>query len=354
MAAFTTQRGRSRNKSLIIPIIFGFSILAVFFTVYALSIMANDYNTDVSAIDITPPSSRNNQNQIPKTTTTSTTTAADDSNNNNSYTSCLEETLQNLPIGKGAGRLRRNLMVWAHHYDARNSQWNQDIRFDPLPELSSEHCSVWEVGAHTRAEDSATFLQQYPHCQYHAYEPIPNYYKQLVRHWKVKHTTDNADNMHLHNYGLGGNHFQFPVSSDMLKNQATYIGDAAASAAAADNDESSPSQQQQQQSQQKDGDTTATIQTFAYAVNDAGGNKPTVLHMNCEGCEWDLLQQAMDTNFLQDIPVIQIGFHNYGSVGLGARAIEYCQLRLQLSKTHTLVPGAVPFAWERWVLVKRK
>ncbi len=81
------------------------------------------------------------------------------------------------------------------------------------------------------------------------------------------------------------------------------------------------------------------------------GSKPTLLHMNCEGCEWDLLSQDLEreNSFVSDIPVIQIGFHNYGEVGLGKRALEYCDIRKKMSRTHRLV-GAVPFAWERWVL----
>lgn len=241
------------------------------------------------------------------------------------YTSCLEETLQSLPIGKGPRHKRKNLpddqlLVWAHHFDARSGKWNMDIRFEEMEELTHQPCSVWEVGAHTKAEDSSVLLKKYPNCEYHAYEPIPNYFASLAKHW------EDTSNMYTHNYGLAHEDGEFKVSSSLLKGQSTYIGDS-----------------------KNEGDVLATIKSFEFAVKEAG-SKPTLLHMNCEGCEWDLLSQGIEDGFISDIPVVQIGFHNYGQVGLGKRAIEYCEIRKKLSRTHRLVDGAVPFAWERWVL----
>jgi len=234
------------------------------------------------------------------------------------YTSCLEEALMNLPIGKGR--------VWAHHWDARNPQWNQDIRFAEMPELASSQntsCSVWEVGAHKRADDTRTLLGKYPKCEYHAYEPIPVFFATLSKHWK------STLNVHTHNYGLAKEDGGFKVTDSIIKGQSTYIGDS-------------------KESEGGEG-VTAVIKSFDYAVREAGA-KPTLLHMNCEGCEWTLLPGAVESGFIQDIPVIQIGFHNYGNVGLGKRVIEYCEIRQQLNHTHDLVDGAVPFGWERWVL----
>jgi len=56
----------------------------------------------------------------------------------------------------------------------------------------------------------------------------------------------------------------------------------------------------------------------------------------------------IETGLVSKIEVIQIGVHNYGSVGLGKRAIELCDMHASLSKTHQLLDW-VPFGWERWV-----
>lgn len=94
---------------------------------------------------------------------------------------------------------------------------------------------------------------------------------------------------------------------------------------------------------------TAHIKSFATAVTDAGGQIPTLLHINCEGCEWDMLPAAKQAGFLDDIEVIQFGTHNYGTVGLGNRVWQLCEIRQLLSETHDMAPGGVAFGWERWI-----
>ncbi len=152
------------------------------------------------------------------------------------YQSCLEETLLNLPIGKGPPHKRKNLpddqlMVWTHHYDARNlEKWNQDIRFEDLKELRNPDrpCSVWEVGAHKKADDSKQLMKKYPNCEYHGYEPIPGFFATLSKNW------EGTSNMHLHNYGLAREDGEFRVASSVLNGQGTYIGDASKSNSSSD------------------------------------------------------------------------------------------------------------------------
>ena len=69
--------------------------------------------------------------------------------------------------------------------------------------------------------------------------------------------------------------------------------------------------------------------------------------MNCEGCEWEFLVDAKQHGFLDKVPVIQVGWHNYGDVGLGARAWQLCEIRHMLSQTHVLTSG-LAFGWDRW------
>lgn len=180
-------------------------------------------------------------------------------------------------------------------------------------------CSIWEVGAHTEAQDSRDFLTQYPNCDFHAYEPIPPFFNQLNQKWAAE------KRMTLHNYGLADKLSQIQVSVESLQGQSTFIAE------------------------ESGGSITAWIKPFDTAIYEAGGKKPTVLHMNCEGCEWEMLPQAINSGFIRDIPVIQFGTHNYGSKGLGSRAWELCEIRNMLNKTHVMVNG-VAFAWERWVL----
>jgi hypothetical protein len=75
------------------------------------------------------------------------------------------------------------------------------------------------------------------------------------------------------------------------------------------------------------------------------------LLFNTNSQRWDLLPAAIESGFVKGIEVIQIGFHNYGSVGLGRRALDYCAIRKGLSETHYL-DFVSPFAWEQWRLKK--
>ena len=71
----------------------------------------------------------------------------------------------------------------------------------------------------------------------------------------------------------------------------------------------------------------------------------SLLHMNCEGCEWELLESIIENDEHLNISVIQFGSHYFPEVkDIAAR---YCKVREQLSKTHRMVYGQ-SWAWERW------
>ena len=219
--------------------------------------------------------------------------------------------------------IERLQVALPHHLIAETGVWNQDIRLEPLPYLKSvEKCSIWEVGAHTEAADSSQFMASYPHCHFHAYEPVPMFAEILKRKW----ASDNR--LLIHEYGIGGKSLQLHMNKNSLRGQGTFI-----SSETSDNhgDESS---------------VNISIKSFSDAEAEADG-LPTLLHLNCEGCEWELLKQAATSWSLARIPIIQIGWHNYGG-DLGLRVWQTCEIREELSKTHQLVVGAA-FGWDRWL-----
>ena len=252
------------------------------------------------------------------------------------YTRCLEEVFLNLPLGPGRPILKKKLKIppgilstFAHHYDAGNRhKWNHKRTFDKIDNISNNSsCSIWEIGAHTSAVQSQQFLDMYGHCKYHAYEPIPMYHDELTKKWS------NDDRMTTHNYGIGKGNSTFHVPKKGLQDQSTFLADFTET----EGDVGGADQM-----------ITATVRSFEYAIQEAG-KKPSLIHMNCEGCEWSLVPEAIESGFFEGIDVIQIGFHNYGKVGLGQRALEYCEIRRGLSRTHNL-DFVVPFAWEQWRL----
>ena len=102
---------------------------------------------------------------------------------------------------------------------------------------------------------------------------------------------------------------------------------------------------------------TGQIRSFDFELSEIGQLHnceadaviSTLLDINCEGCEYDLLLQAKKHGFIERVSVVLIGWHAYGKDGVGARAWELCQVRAMLSETHIMWYG-LESGWERWVL----
>lgn len=224
-----------------------------------------------------------------------------------------ERTVKNHP-----GFEQRSSVAFAHHYDAGRSLWNEEERFMPEHTLRGPGCSIWEVGANIKASDSRQFMSIFPDCQFHAYEAVPQFADSLLQHWSNE---KGATQLHIHAYGLGGRSRTFTMHEASLAGQSTFI----------------------QESYQ--GNISVQVKTFDEAVEEAHGI-PTMISLNCEGCEWDLLRAGLDSGFLQQVSVIQIGWHNYGE-HIGERVLQLCTLRQRLGISHDFVTG-VAFGWERW------
>jgi len=229
---------------------------------------------------------------------------------------------------------------FAHHGDTGDyKRWNKSIqmaRDSPMPQLQQgtekSPCLVLEIGAHREAISSRGHIKKYPNCQYHAYEVIPQFAEELKDNW------EGEPRMHVHPYGLAENDMEIKVDIEALAGVSTFTGESVGGKTA-------------------ESTVTGQIRSFDFALSEIGQlhNRtadaviPTLLDINCEGCEYNLLLQAKKHGFIERVPVILIGWHAYGEVGVGARAWELCQVRAMLSETHRMAYG-LGFGWERWVL----
>jgi len=231
---------------------------------------------------------------------------------------------------------------FAHHGDTGDyKRWNKSIqmaRASPMPQL--EHgteklpCIVLEIGAHRAAQSSQEHIKKYPNCEYHAYEVIPQFAEELKELWK------DEPRMHVHPYGLAENDMEIKVHINALDGLSTFVGNSVTG-------------------KNLDEKTTVTgqIRAFDFALSEIGQlhNReadaviPTLLDINCEGCEYNLLLEAKKHGFIERVPVVLIGWHAYGEDGVGARAWQLCQVRAMLSETHEMAYG-LGFGWERWIL----
>jgi len=81
-----------------------------------------------------------------------------------------------------------------------------------------------------------------------------------------------------------------------------------------------------------------------------GLNDITLLHMNCEGCEFDVLESLISQNLLVNFPSIKFDVHyaDFLESDINPKLLDrYCRIRYELSKMFKLVSG-VPFLKERW------
>ena len=240
------------------------------------------------------------------------------------FLACMEEVGKNLPI-------RRDGHLVAHHFDAGTGKWNEEIRFkefDPFVEAPL----IMDVGGNVNARDSRKFRQMFSDAELHIYEPVPAYFGLLHDAWLLD------TKAHTHNFGLGGKPAVIVFDTDALKGEATFIMGGRTNGP---------------DGQEKEIDTITMevkdgAQEVARLLTSLDRSHVDVLHVNCEGCEWDFFERLLETDTLRQIKYIQMSFHNYGERGIGNLLPRYCMIREGLLRTHKKVV-AFPFGWERWM-----
>ena len=73
---------------------------------------------------------------------------------------------------------------------------------------------------------------------------------------------------------------------------------------------------------------------------------PSIIEMNIEGAEYDVLERLIEANLHMKIGTLLIQFHKIGPDYLA----RYVRIQDQLEKTHKLV-FQYEFVWERWDLL---
>jgi FkbM family methyltransferase len=223
---------------------------------------------------------------------------------------CYAELMDNLPYDN-ANTMR------THHWDAGHPEkWNENERWTPFDARISR---ISYVGANTHGEDGVKLAKLFPEAELHMYEPIPAYFRELEAHWAPLHP-----HHHLHNYGLGESTRTVRLSAHQLQGQSTFAMQESTTVDVSD-------------------DVIIRIQDAAAEFEKHG--LPDLLHVNCEGCEWELLRHLR-------IPyptIVQVSLH-YLPTNMEPEAVawSYCRLRHALSATHDLRFGH-PFGWQRWV-----
>ena len=72
-----------------------------------------------------------------------------------------------------------------------------------------------------------------------------------------------------------------------------------------------------------------------------------LLHVNCEGCEYEVFEALIKEKMLDKFSVINISFH-YMS-GINRLFTRYCRVREHLLQFYSMDKESIAFGWERWV-----
>lgn len=177
-----------------------------------------------------------------------------------------------------------------------------------------------EVGGNV-GEDAQYYLDTYKPKHYIMLEPLKLLYRKLQQRFK------NYTNAITYNVGLGKRNEKF-----MIKMEGN-IGDA-----------SSPFF--------GSGEGTCSLKVINaidfFSALGVGNFKVDLITINCEGCEYDLLETILSTDLVYHFKHIQFGTHPTLK-NLADPVRRYCQIQERLSRTHKLT-YQYKFTWETWKL----
>lgn len=142
----------------------------------------------------------------------------------------------------------------------------------------SEHPLILDIGGNTVAADSREFHETLPGAEIHIYEPVPAFVEELKRNWA------DLPKVAIHGRGLGDSTRTVYTAIQDLAGQASFV---------------------------MEGETKQSESSVGMEIVDAeaelrgyltGGRKMIdLLHMNCEGCEWEPLERLIATQMLQHV-----------------------------------------------------
>lgn len=195
--------------------------------------------------------------------------------------------------------------------------------------------SALYVGAHRGAEDGRLFHERFG-LFLHLFEPSPSFFGSL------RAALEGVPGFMLHNYGLG-------ASTSTARLQLSGTGSRTLAGALGP----------------IEGTEEVLIRAVAEAVPEAlstsGSTDGNVelLHVNCEGCEYDVVDSLRHIGLLARIKHVQLAthlldppaasstFHDAVDLSLQVSISRYCAMHRALSQTHSRSWG-LPWVWERW------
>ena len=233
---------------------------------------------------------------------------------------CLEDLIRNALPMKATDN---TCQLAVQHGEAHNGKWQMEIRFKPFPEsIKADTTDVIYLGGNTEAADSINLKEMLPNLKsMHIIEPVPIFFQELK-----KNMAKYSSWAHLYPIGLGNSNRNISISPNDLKGQGTFVMNTTG------------------------GDIVLNILTprdFFGQINFTGTLPLPVLHVNCEGCEYEVFETLIQEKMLDRFSVINISFHYMA--GIDKLFTRYCKIREHFLASYTMDPQSIAFGWERWL-----
>lgn len=209
------------------------------------------------------------------------------------------------------------------YWKGQNGFWHaseREIRRTHHKYLIPGKSIVIEVGGNI-GDTAQVFLDMYNPKHYFILEPLKLLHRQLLRRFKL------YNNAIIYNIGLGSSNKKIMINIEGKDGDST-----------------------SQWGRSGEGSCSLKIVSATQFFEKLGVGNFIVdlITINCEGCEYDLLETLLSTNFVYYFKNIQFGSHTTIK-GLPDPVGRYCRLQQLLQRTHVFTYQHI-FTWENWKL----
>ena len=205
----------------------------------------------------------------------------------------------------------------------------------PFPQLGNDSTILY-VGGYENADNANILYEKY---QSHIIiiEPVLSFFRLLFWNRKIyEKDKEKIAKFDIINKGLGKSDKKLRLSDSMIQADGTSFV-----------------KQQMDQCNDSNGCIEINIYDTGKLLREmelGNRNDINLLHLNCEGCEFEVMESLIEHKMLGNFPSIKMDTHyaDFLEDTINPELIDrYCRIQYQLSKRFVLVAGT-PFLRERW------